>query len=63
MPFRNKFKLRDPVTRTEFKLGPGDFPRFLWEEETMDDVDPTIGFLRNPILFAVRVPTCIPDIH
>ena len=54
--FRNEQDLRDPVTRRQFKLGPGDFPRFLWEGETMDDVDPTIGFLRHPILFAVRVP-------
>ena len=52
---RNKEALRDPVAREDFKLNPGDFPRFLWEGETMDASDPTIGFLRHPILFAVRM--------
>ena len=59
--FRNKQDLRDPVSQSQFKLGPGDFPRFLWEDETMDDVDPAIGFLRHRILFAVRVPARSPD--
>jgi len=52
---RNREALRDPVARSkEFKLGPAEFPRFLWEGEAMDTSDPTIGFLRHPILFAVR---------
>ena len=55
--YRNKQGLRDPRTCQQFKLGPGDFPRFLWEGETMDWTDPAIGFLRHPILFAVRTPT------
>lgn len=51
--------LRDPVERLrKFNLGPDEFPRFLWEGETMDENDTTIGFLRHPILFAVRTPTC-----
>ena len=51
--------LRDPILRARFKLSPDDFPRFLWEGETMDDEHPTIGFLCHPILFAVSVPTGI----
>jgi len=54
---RNEKELCDPVTRTQFKLGPEEFPRFLWEGEVVDDADPTVGFLRHPILFAVSRPT------
>ena len=54
---RTKRDLRDPVRCKQFKLGPGDFPRFLWEGETMDSSDPAAGFLRHPILFAVSMPT------
>lgn len=43
----------DPVKRARFKFPPEDFPRFLWEGETLDPVDPMIGFLGHPILFAV----------
>jgi len=52
---RNEWDLRDPVKRAKFKLGPGDFLRFLWEGETLDDDKPGIGFLRHPILFAVSI--------
>ena len=51
----NKQDLRDPVKRSTLKLGPNNFPRFLWEGETMDDSEPTSGFLRHPILFAVSL--------
>ena len=51
----NKQDLRDPVKRSTLKLGPENFPRFLWEGETMDDDEPTSGFLRHPILFAVSL--------
>jgi len=54
--YRNRRDLRDPVKRAQFKLAPGDFPRFLWEGETLDDDKPGIGFLRHPILFAVSLP-------
>lgn len=57
---RNRQTLRDPVARSwQFNLGPDEFPRFLWEGEKMDESDPTTGFLRHPILFAVRTLTCL----
>ena len=58
--YRNKEDLRDTVKRCKFKLGPGDFPRFFWEGETMDEVNPADGFLRHPILFAVRIQVGFP---
>jgi len=44
--------LLNPAKPAWFKFGTGDFPRFLWEGETLHE-DPTIGFLAHPILFAV----------
>lgn len=52
---RNKKELQDPVAHARFKLGAQEFPRFLWEGETVDDSDPTIGFLRHSILYAVSL--------
>ena len=60
--YRNEMKLRDPKGHAEFKLGAKNFPRFLWEGETMDKDDPTIGFLTHSILFAVR-PLAVPPVQ
>ena len=58
--YRNKEDLRDTVKCCKFKLGPGDFPRFFWEGETMDEVNPADGFLCHPILFAMCMRVGFP---
>lgn len=60
---RNKQDLCDPVICPRFKIGPGDFPRFLWEDEMMHAEDPTLGFLCHPILFAVSPLAYFPVRH
>jgi len=52
---RNKLALRDPVQQSNYKLGHSDFPRFFWENDTMDEENQATGFLRHPILFSVSM--------